>query len=79
MGKKLATTLATAGLGLALVVGGAVAPASAAPEVWYKITGYSQQDCLKMQGYYHNLGAQIVTVCKYRSYDQKWAFSYYWK
>jgi hypothetical protein len=34
---------------------------------------------MRMQGYYHNLGAQIVSVCHYRSYDHKWAFSYYWK
>jgi hypothetical protein len=77
--KKLTKTIASASLGLALVIGGTVAPASASPEVWYKITGYSQSDCMRMQGYYHNLGAQIVSVCHYRSYDHKWAFSYYWK
>jgi|GEM_PF-3079444 len=79
MGKKLKTSIAAAGLGLALVAGGAVAPAAAIPPAWQYITGYSQSDCLRMQGYYHRLGAQIVSVCHYRSYDSKWAFSYYWK
>lgn len=78
--------MAAAGLGLALVAGaavapatvGPVAPASAAPTVWYYITGYSQADCSATVTKYRGWGARIVTACHKRSYDQKWAFSYYW-
>ena len=75
--RRLTTTLAATALGVGIIAGGAVAPA-AASQTWYYITGYSQSDCLRMQGYYHRLGAHIDSVCEYRKYDSKWAFAYHW-
>ncbi|MFK4730488.1 hypothetical protein ROT00_12430 [Agromyces mediolanus] len=70
-------TLAALGVSLAMVFGGS-AVANAAPQTWYYITGYSQTDCQRISNQYRGLGARIVTACHKRSYDQKWAFSYYW-
>lgn len=81
MGKKIASVLAAAGLGVALAAGGAIAapaaPAQAAPQVWYWVVG-SQAQCSAKVTQYRGLGAVIWTGCHKRSYDGQWAFSYYW-
>lgn len=78
MRRRMARFLAAVGLGAALVVGGATAPVSAAPQVWYQITGSVKADCSAMSAKYRGLGARIYTGCHQRSYDKQWAFSYYW-
>jgi len=70
--------MAAAGLTVAMVMGGTAVSASAAPTVWYKITGFSQTECQRISMQYRGWGARIVTGCHYRSYDHKWAFSFYW-
>jgi hypothetical protein len=81
MKNRLVKVLATAGLGVALAAGGAVAapaaPAQAAPQVWYWVVG-SQAQCSAKVTQYRGLGAVIWTGCHKRSYDGQWAFSYYW-
>ena len=78
MRARMMKALAAVGLSVAMVAGGAAVSASATPDVWYKITGYSQSECQRIQTQYRGWGARIWTPCHYRSYDQKWAFSYYW-
>ncbi|WP_127792513.1 hypothetical protein [Agromyces sp. LHK192] len=79
MKARLMKMMVAAGLGVALTVGGGAAvSASAAPQVWYKITGYSQEECSRTLTWYRGHGARIWSGCHYRTYDHKWAFSYYW-
>ncbi|MFB9643208.1 hypothetical protein [Agromyces lapidis] len=75
MRARVTKALAAVGLSVAMIAGGAAMSASAA-EVWYKVTGYSQSECLRVQNQYRASGAHIVTACHYRSYDGKWAFEY---